>query len=97
MDQLPPMANQQQMQTQDLQEMMDRIRELAETGNKEAAEKMLAEMQKMLEQLREGMKMQQSNPAMAEAKKLMDQMRALTEDQQKLLDRTFQETGRRDQ
>jgi uncharacterized protein (TIGR02302 family) len=94
MDQLPPMAGQQQMQSQDIQEMLDRIKELADTGNRDAAEQMLAQMQQMLEQLRQGMKMQQSNPAMAQAKKMMDQLRSLTEDQQNLLDRTFQESRR---
>ncbi len=94
MDQLPPMPDQQQMQSQDIQDMLDRIKELADTGNRDAAEQMLAQMQKMLEQLRQGMKMQQNNPAMAQAKKIMDQLRSLTEDQQNLLDRTFQESRR---
>ncbi len=94
LDQMPPMADMQNMQVQDLQQMMDKIRELAETGNREAAEQMLAEMQRMLEQMRQGMQMQQSNPAMAEAKKLMDQLRSLTEDQQQLLDRTFERANR---
>ena len=97
MDELPQMPDQPQMQTQDIQEMLDKIRELAETGNREAAEQMLAQMQQMLEQLRQGMKMQQSNPAMAEAKKLMDGLRSLTQDQQELLDRTFQESLQRRQ
>ncbi len=94
MDQLPPMPGQQQMQSQDIQDMLDRIKELADTGNRDAAEQMLAQMQQMLEQLRQGMKMQQNNPAMAQAKKIMDQLRSLTEDQQNLLDRTFQESRR---
>lgn len=96
LDQLPQMPNQPQVQTQDIQEMMKRIKELAESGNRQAAEQMLAEMQRMLEQVRQGMKMQDTNPAMAEARKAMDQLRSLTEDQQKLLDKTFQESRRRE-
>ncbi len=92
LDQLPPMANLPEMQTQDIQDMMDRIQEMAETGNRDAAEQMLAEMQQMLDQLREGLQMQQSNPAMANARKMMDDLRSLTEDQQQLLDRTFEES-----
>ncbi len=91
LDDLPQMPDSAEIQTQDIQEMLDKIRELAETGNRDAAEQMLAQMQQMLEQLRQGLKMQQSNPAMAEAKKLMDGLRSLTQDQQELLDRTFQE------
>lgn len=91
LDDLPQMADQPQMQTQDIQEMLDQIKEMAQTGNREAAEQMLAQMQQMLERLRQGLKMQDANPAMAEAKKLMDGLRSLTQDQQNLLDRTFQE------
>jgi len=92
LDQLPPMANLPEMQTQDIQDMMNRIQEMAETGNRDAAEQMLAEMQQMLEQLRDGLQMQQSNPAMANARRMMDDLRSLTEDQQQLLDRTFEES-----
>jgi len=91
LDELPQMADQPQMQTQDIQEMLDKIKELAQTGNRDAAEQMLAQMQQMLERLRQGLKMQDANPAMAQAKKLMDGLRSLTQDQQDLLDRTFQE------
>lgn len=91
LDDLPQMADQPQMQTQDIQEMLDQIKEMAQTGNRDAAEQMLAQMQQMLERLRQGLKMQDANPAMAEAKKLMDGLRSLTQDQQDLLDRTFQE------
>lgn len=92
LDQLPPMANLPEMQTQDIQDMMDRIQEMAETGNRDAAEQMLAEMQQMMEQLRDGLQMQQTNPAMANARKMMDDLRSLSEDQQQLLDRTFEES-----
>lgn len=92
MDQLPPMDGSEQMETQDIQQMLDQIKELAETGNRQTAEQKLAEMQQMLEQLRQGLKQQQSNPAMAQAKKMMDGLRSLTQDQQDLLDRTFQES-----
>lgn len=94
LDHLPQMPNQAHVQTQDIQEIMDRIKELAESGNRQAAEQMLAELQRMLEQVRQGMKMQDTNPAMAEARKAMDQLRSLTEDQQKLLDKTFRESRR---
>lgn len=92
MDELPPMDGSEQMETQDIQQMLDQIKELAETGNRQTAEQKLAEMQQMLEQLRQNLKQQQSNPAMAQAKKMMDGLRSLTEDQQELLDRTFQES-----
>ena len=92
MDKLPPMDGSEQMETQDIQQMLDQIKELAETGNRQTAEQKLAEMQQMLEQLRQNLMQQQSNPAMAQAKKMMDGMRSLTQDQQELLDRTFKES-----
>lgn len=72
--------------------MLDQIKELAETGNRQTAEQKLAEMQQMLEQLRQNLNQKQLNPAMAQAKKMMDGMRSLTQDQQELLDRTFKES-----
>lgn len=92
MDKLPPMDGSEQMETQDIQQMLNQIKELAETGNRQTAEQKLAEMQQMLEQLRQNLKQQQSNPAMAQAKKMMDGMRSLKQDQQELLDRTFKES-----
>jgi len=92
MDELPPMDGSEQIETQDIQQMLDQIKELAETGNRQTAEQKLAEMQQMLEQLRQTLKQQQSNPAMAQAKKMMDGLRSLAQDQQDLLDRTFQES-----
>ena len=92
MDKLPPMDGSEQMETQDIQQMLDQIKELAEMGNHQAAEQKLAEMQQMLEQLRQNLNQKQLNPAMAQAKKMMDGMRSLTQDQQELLDRTFKES-----
>ena len=92
MDKLPPMDGSEQMETQDIQQMLDQIKELAETGNRQTAEQKLAEMQQMLEQLRQNLNQKQLNPAMAQAKKMMDGMRSLTQDQQELLDRTFKES-----
>ncbi len=77
-----------------LNEMLEQMQELAESGAREAARDMLAQLQEMLENLQAGVMQQQQqqnaqpNPAM----ELMEELQNLTRAQQELLDRTFQES-----
>ena len=75
----------------DLQNMIDEVRELAQSGSLEAARQRLAELKRMLQDLRAGMRPQgRGDPQQAaEARKLMDALQQLTKRQQELLDRTF--------
>ncbi|MEQ9362112.1 MAG: DUF4175 family protein, partial [Rhodospirillales bacterium] len=83
--------NMQSLQSRDLQDMLDRARELAKNGAMDAARQMLAQLQKALDQIRRGMAMApQEQQQMTEAKRLMDGLRELTERQRGLLDETFQ-------
>jgi len=83
--------NMQSLQSRDLQDMLDRARELAKNGAMDAARQMLAQLQKALDQIRRGMAMApQEQKQMSEAKRLMDGLRELTERQRGLLDETFQ-------
>jgi uncharacterized protein (TIGR02302 family) len=83
--------NMQSLQSRDLQDMLDRARELAKNGAMDAARQMLAQLQKALDQIRRGMAMApQEQQQMSEAKRLMDGLRELTERQRGLLDETFQ-------
>lgn len=79
------------LESRDLQDMLDKARELARNGAMDAARKMLSQLQKALDQIRRGMAMApQQHQQMSEAKRLMDGLRELTERQQKLMDETFQ-------
>ena len=94
---LPEMMAEPDSQTVDrdqLNEMLEQMQDLAESGARDAARDMLAQLQEMLENLQAGVMQQQqqqnaqSNPAMD----LMEDLQNLTRAQQELLDRTFQES-----
>ncbi|MBK1670647.1 hypothetical protein CKO28_21740 [Rhodovibrio sodomensis] len=86
--QLP--ENAQIMRAEDLQKMVERMREMTETGAREAAKQMLSQLQNMLENLRNAQPMtaQQSQRAQ-QAQEMMENMRALAERQRELLDQSF--------
>ncbi|MGH6913070.1 MAG: DUF4175 domain-containing protein, partial [Geminicoccales bacterium] len=81
--------NAMQVQRQDLQRMLDQIREMMRSGAREAARQMLAQLQEMLENLQAAPYQQGMDPAMAEAMQMLDDMDSLAKRQQELLDQTF--------
>jgi uncharacterized protein (TIGR02302 family) len=74
----------------DLQQMLERARELARLGMRDAARQALEEMRRMLDDLREAARAGPMNRQAAEARRLMDGLRDLARRQQELMDRTFQ-------
>ena len=90
--QMPPPEQMQRPQDgqtvdrQDLQEMLDRARELMRSGARDAAREMLAQLQEMLENLRAGM--QQAQPSQGEQQ--LSDLQKMIQLQQKLLERSFQ-------
>lgn len=80
------------MTRQDLQRMMEEIRELAKAGAREAAKRMLSQMQKLLENLQAGRNPQQ--PQAGRAQQMMNDLQRVTKGQRDLLDRTFREAQR---
>ncbi|MBA3518605.1 MAG: TIGR02302 family protein, partial [Rhizobiales bacterium] len=93
-----PMPNDPNMQTmteQDLQEMLDRIEDLAELGDRDAAQQLLSELQQMLDNLQMAQpgQMQPGDQQMMEQ---MDELADIMREQQRLMDETFQlNQGRR--
>lgn len=71
-----------------LQQMIDKLRQLSETGSREAAQQMLSEMQEMLSSLMNG-EMQQPSEESQKYSELAKRLGDLTKDQQRLLDDTF--------
>ncbi len=76
----------------DLQEMMDRLEELAKNGDKEAAQQLL----QMMEQMMQNMQSAQMGPggqgmqsAQGQMRQQMDQLGELMREQQQLMDETF--------
>jgi len=85
---LPP--NSQILDRQDLQEMLDRARELARSGAKDAARELLSQLRNMLENLRANPYAQQMNQDMQEASEMMRDLERMMREQQELLDRSFE-------
>jgi uncharacterized protein (TIGR02302 family) len=81
--------NKMQVRREDLQKMLERARELAKGGARQAARDLLAQMQEMLENLQAQPFPGQQDPATAEAMQLLDDMDQLAQRQKDLLDRTF--------
>jgi len=90
---LPPDA--QMMQRQDLQEMIDRAREMARNGMQDAARDLLAQLQEMLENLRAQPFAQGMNEEMREAQSMMRDLESMMQRQQELLDRSFRRSQER--
>jgi len=74
---------------QDLQRMLDRARELARTGSRDAARDLLSQLQEMLENLRMARPGQMGNGA----SQAMQEMQQMMERQQQLLDKSFRSRG----
>jgi uncharacterized protein (TIGR02302 family) len=75
---------------QDLKSMLDRMEQMARSGNKDAARRMLDELQQMLENLqtaRPGQQMDGDDDMMSQLDELQDMIRK----QQQLRDRTFRQ------
>jgi uncharacterized protein (TIGR02302 family) len=82
--------SQQTVTSRDLQQMLDRARELAKNGEREQARQLLSELQNMLENLRMARPGQGSQQGASQAQQMMRDMRELMQHQQQLLDRSFQ-------
>ena len=87
---MPPVDPSRMISRNDLQKMLDRARELARTGAKDAARDMLARLQEMLENLQAArpgdMQQQGSNQ---QGRQMMRQMQDMMQRQQQLLDKSF--------
>ena len=85
-------GEQQQISSEDLEKMLDRVRELAQSGAREAAQQLLSQLQQIMENLRNA---QMTPEQMQQAQEMMRQMNELEElrrRQQELLDQTFRQS-----
>lgn len=84
----PPNPNAKILTREDLQKMMDRIRELARSGARDAAQKMLSQMQRTLENMQTATR--QQGPGDDSSSQMIDDMQRLTKAQQDLLNEVFE-------
>lgn len=80
----------------DLKKMLDRIRELMKSGQRDAAKQMLSQLQNMLENLR-ARRFARPGQQQQRAMQMLNELQNIIRDQQKLLDKTFREAQRRGQ
>jgi uncharacterized protein (TIGR02302 family) len=86
--QMPP--NSQMLDRQDIMDMLERARELARSGAKDAARDLLSQLREMLENLRANPYAEQMNRDMQEASRMMRDLENMMREQQDLLDRSFE-------
>ncbi|MEP6355382.1 MAG: TIGR02302 family protein [Hyphomicrobiales bacterium] len=79
----------QTLDPQDLQEMLDRIQELAQTGSRDAAEQLLSELQQMMENLQA--QNQQRQQGESQEQQALNELGEMIRRQQQLLDQTYRE------
>ena len=83
---LAPMdANAMTVQRQDLEQMLDSLRDMIQTGAREAAQEMLAQLQELLENLQVGQQTDQAR----QGQQMMNDLQELIQRQQELLDQTY--------
>lgn len=88
-NQLAPADPQNMLTMRDLQQMLDRAQQLAQTGAKDQARQLLSQLQQMLENLRLARPMPgQGSPQ----QQMMSQMQRMMQQQQQLLDRSFSQS-----
>lgn len=79
------------IQSQDLQRMLDQIRELMRAGARDAARQMLAQLRNMMESLRSG-RMARGNPMAQQSNEMMRQLQEMIQRQSELMNQTFRQS-----
>lgn len=84
----PPNSNTDMIDDAALQDMLDRIEELARTGNREAAQQLLSQLQQMLENL-QNQPLANQQQSQSQAQEMMRELQEIARRQQELYDQTF--------
>ncbi len=85
----PAAADQPVISADELQQMVERMRDLSHTGSRQAAQEMLAQLRQMLDGLRMGATGQAGSEQAHQARQAMNELDAVTRGQRGLLDETF--------
>lgn len=83
--------NAEQLSQQELDEMMKNLEEMAKSGSREEAMKMLSEMQDLMERLQKGKSSQKQAQDNKEIMKMAEELADMLGEQQQLMDDTFAE------
>lgn len=89
--------NAQQLDQQSLDEMLDRLEEMAKSGAREQAMDMLSQLQDMMNNLQMGQNQQQGQQGESQAQQQMNELGEILRRQQELMNDTLRESQRGDQ
>ena len=89
--------NAQQLDQQSLDEMLDRLEEMAKSGAREQAMDMLSQLQDMMNNLQMGQNQQQGQQGQNQAQQQMNELGEILRQQQELMNDTLRESQRGDQ
>lgn len=78
------------LRAQDLNTMLDQLENLARSGNRDAAQQMLSELQRMMNNLQAGRPQQGGQQQNSQMRQQIDKLGELMQQQQRLMDETFQ-------
>lgn len=81
----------QEMQTSDLDRMLDQIQELAQSGARDAAQQMLSQLQQMLDNMRTAQQQQMQNGQQNQMSQAMQELSEIIRRQRELMDQTFRQ------
>ena len=84
-----PSGSQNMVRQKDLQKMLDQLENLARSGSREEAQKLLSEMQRMMNNLQASKPQGKGQKQNSEMTKQIDKLGDLLQNQQKLMDQTF--------
>jgi uncharacterized protein (TIGR02302 family) len=79
------------LKSEDLRDLIEMARQLARSGARDSARKLLADLQRILDRVRAGLHPGDKSKDLMEAHRLMSALRSLAERQQELLDQTFEQ------
>ena len=83
--------NMQMMGSEDLAQMMEQLRQLAEMGADNAAREMMSNLRNMLEMLRNAALNPMNNPEVEAAQEMMEELKDITQQQSDMLNETFEQ------
>lgn len=85
----PPSASENTVTSNELQQLLDKIEDLAKLGSQDMAQQLLSELQDILENLQTGQQSAGASEQQRESLQQLDELSRLMQEQQKLLDETF--------
>ena len=94
-EEMPMDQNERMLAQQDINEVMERIREMLQNGMRDAARRMLEQLQRMMENLQVGIQ-QRPSPQGMEALEMLEGLQELMSGQRELLDRTYENAREQD-